>query len=206
MSVVRVWAPGSKQVELCRGADTTAMQAVDGGWWAAEVEGDVEYGFALDGGPVLPDPRSRWQPAGVHGLSRLVDVDSFEWLAADWHGRALLGRVVYELHVGTFTGEGTFDAAIGHLDHLVDLGVDFVELLPVAAFPGEHGWGYDGVFLYAVHEPYGGPRGLARFVDACHQRGLGVLLDVVYNHLGPDGNVLMHFGPYFTDTYATPWG
>ncbi|HEY8728282.1 MAG TPA: malto-oligosyltrehalose trehalohydrolase [Acidothermaceae bacterium] len=206
MTVLRVWAPDAERVDVCQGTDTTAMLAADDGWWAVDVDANRSYGFALEGGPVLADPRSRWQPDGVHGLSRYVDLDSFDWQATAWQGRTLLGRVVYEVHVGTFTEEGTFDAAIDHLDHLVDLGIDFVELLPVAAFPGEHGWGYDGVFLYAVHDAYGGPYGLARFVDACHLRGIGVLLDVVYNHLGPDGNVLMHFGPYFTDVYATPWG
>ena len=206
MSELRVWAPEAQRVDLHQGTDITAMSAADDGWWVVEADADRAYGFALDGGPVLPDPRSRWQPDGVHGLSRCVDPDSFDWQATAWQGRALLGRVVYELHVGTFTDAGTFDDAIEHLDHLVDLGVDFVELLPVAAFPGGHGWGYDGVFPYAVHDAYGGPHGLARFVDACHLRGIGVLLDVVFNHLGPDGNVLMHFGPYFTDIYATPWG
>jgi maltooligosyltrehalose trehalohydrolase len=206
VTVLRVWAPNAGRVEVCQGTDTTAMQAADGGWWAIEADDDRPYGFALDEGPVLADPRSRWQPDGVHGLSRYVDLDRLEWQATGWQGRSLLGRLVYELHIGTFTEAGTFDAAIEHLDHLVDLGVDFVELLPVAAFPGRHGWGYDGVFPYAVHDAYGGPHGLARFVDACHLRGMGVLLDVVYNHLGPDGNVLTHFGPYFTDVYATPWG
>jgi maltooligosyltrehalose trehalohydrolase len=178
------------------------------GWWSARVETQpgATYGFSLDGGEVLPDPRSPWQPDGVHGPSRLVDHSQFSWQASDWLGRQLLGRLVYELHVGTFTSAGTFEAAIGRLDHLVDLGVEFVELLPVAAFPGRHGWGYDGVFLYAVQESYGGPEGLKKFVDACHARGLGVVLDVVYNHLGPDGNVLHAYGPYFTDTFSTPWG
>ena len=153
-----------------------------------------------------PDPRSAWQPDGVHGLSRLVDHTEFSWQADGWRGRELLGRLVYELHIGTFTAAATFEAAIERLDHLVDLGVDFVEILPVAAFPGRNGWGYDGVFPYAVQESYGGPDGLKQFVDACHNRGLGVILDVVYNHLGPDGNVLPAFGPYFTDFFSTPWG
>jgi maltooligosyltrehalose trehalohydrolase len=178
------------------------------GWWSADVEADhgASYGFSLDGGEVLPDPRSAWQPDGVHGLSRLVDHTQFAWQAARWRGRELLGSLVYELHVGTFTAAGTFEAAIDRLDHLVDLGVEFVELLPVAAFPGHHGWGYDGVFPYAVQESYGGPHGLKEFVDACHSRGVGVILDVVYNHLGPDGNVLPAYGPYFTETFSTPWG
>ena len=176
------------------------------GWWAVDAPPGSRYGFSLDGSDVLPDPRSPWQPDGVRGLSAVVDHDAFIWHTTDWRGRELLGGVIYELHIGTYTEGGTFDAAIPRLDHLVDLGIDFVELLPVAAFPGRHGWGYDGVFPYAVHAPYGGPDGLKRFVDACHERGLAVILDVVYNHLGPDGNVLPRFGPYFTDTYSTPWG
>jgi maltooligosyltrehalose trehalohydrolase len=205
---MRVWAPGAWQVDVEVDARRYPMTSHEGGWWNAEVDAnpDATYGFSLDGGEVLPDPRSAWQPDGVHGLSRLVDHTQFTWEAVDWRGRQLLGRLVYELHVGTFTATGTFEAAIDRLDHLVDLGVEFVELLPVAAFPGHHGWGYDGVFLFAVQQSYGGPDRLKQFVDACHARGLGVILDVVYNHLGPDGNVLHTFGPYFTDTFSTPWG
>ncbi|MGH9282200.1 MAG: malto-oligosyltrehalose trehalohydrolase, partial [Acidimicrobiales bacterium] len=166
----------------------------------------TDYGCSLDGGPALPDPRSAWQPAGVHGPSRVVDHGAFRWTDGGWGGVHLPSAVLYELHVGTFTPEGTFDAAAGRLDHLVDLGVDAVELLPVAQFRGTRGWGYDGVDLYAPHTAYGGPDGLKRFVDACHAKGLGVVLDVVYNHLGPDGNHLAAYGPYFTDRYATPWG
>jgi maltooligosyltrehalose trehalohydrolase len=177
------------------------------GWWqGALAEGHTDYAFAIDGGPARPDPRSPWQPRGVHGPSRSVDHAAFAWTDDDWPGRAVAGGVIYELHVGTFTPAGTFAAAIERLDHLVDLGVDFVEVMPVNAFPGTRGWGYDGVALYAVHDPYGGPDGLRSFVDACHARGLGVLLDVVYNHLGPDGNYLPEFGPYFTDKHQTPWG
>ena len=157
-------------------------------------------------GPPLPDPRSAWQPHGVHGPSRVLDHTAYGWGDGAWRGVPLQGSVIYELHVGTFTPEGTLDAAIARLDHLVTLGIDMVELLPVAAFDGRHGWGYDGVALFAVHQPYGGPEALKRFVDACHQRGLGVVLDVVYNHLGPSGNYLARFGPYFTDTHVTPWG
>ncbi|MGE5763445.1 MAG: malto-oligosyltrehalose trehalohydrolase, partial [Mycobacterium leprae] len=147
-----------------------------------------------------------WQPFGVHGPSRVVDHDAYPWRDTHWRGIPLPGAVVYELHVGTFTAEGTFDAAAARLDHLVDLGVDIVELLPVNAFPGRHGWGYDGVGLFAVQDAYGGPEGLKRFVDAAHARGLGVALDVVYNHLGPSGNYLGRFGPYFTETHTTLWG
>jgi maltooligosyltrehalose trehalohydrolase len=177
-------------------------------YWSADVDagsGDY-YGFSLDEGDALPDPRSRWQPLGVHGMSRIVDHEAFSWTDGEWRGMAPPGDLVYELHVGTFTDEGTFDSAAGALDHLVDLGVGAVELMPVAEAPGDRGWGYDGVDLYAPHHAYGGPDALKRFVDACHGRGIGVILDVVYNHLGPDGNNLARFGPYFSDKYSTPWG
>jgi maltooligosyltrehalose trehalohydrolase len=205
-----VWAPFAGSVSVETGDDRQTMSPADGGWWRVDVpsldHGD-DYGFLLDdAADALPDPRSRWQPQGVHGPSRVYDHDRFAWTDAGWRGVALPGAVFYELHVGTFTSEGTLDAVIDRLDHLVELGVDFVELMPVAAFPGVHGWGYDGVHLGAVHEPYGGPDALKRLVDACHERGLGVALDVVYNHLGPSGNYLPSFGPYFTDRHDTPWG
>jgi malto-oligosyltrehalose trehalohydrolase len=205
-----VWAPAAGTVEVETGGARHAMTpAGRPGWWTARVGGDggeQDYGFVLDGDGPFPDPRSPRQPHGVHGLSRTYDHERFAWSDQGWRGRPLPGSVLYELHLGTFTSEGTFDAAIDRLDHLVDLGVDAVELLPVAAFPGRHGWGYDGVHLWAVHEPYGGPDGLKRLVDACHRRGLAVVLDVVYNHLGPSGNHLARFGPYFTDAHQTPWG
>jgi maltooligosyltrehalose trehalohydrolase len=217
VTTFRVWAPEAKAVSVvvARPDDDPEPRAVDlspadGGWWRVDVPeagAGTDYAFHLDGAAdELPDPRSAWQPHGVHGRSRLVDHGQFGWTDAGWRGLPLAGSVLYELHVGTFTREGTFDAAVERLGHLVDLGVDAVELLPCAAFPGEHGWGYDGVDLFAVHDPYGGPDGLKRFVDAAHARGLGVVMDVVHNHLGPDGNYLARFGPYFTDTYATPWG
>ncbi|MFK5635607.1 MULTISPECIES: malto-oligosyltrehalose trehalohydrolase [unclassified Ornithinimicrobium] len=206
----RLWAPDASRVELRLGADgSTAvpMQQADGGWWeTAAAPGDGRYAYAVDGGSPVPDPRSRWQPDGVHGPSALVDTSTFAWTDQDWRGVPLEGAAVYELHVGTFSPTGTFDGVVEHLDHLVDLGVSVVELMPVSAFPGRHGWGYDGVALYAVHEPYGGPAGLARLVDAAHARGLAVWLDVVYNHLGPSGNYLSQAGPYFTDRHHTPWG
>ena len=178
------------------------------GWWVAPVEpsDDGRYAFSLDGGDPRPDPRSLAQPDGVHAASALVDLSVHEWADGDWSGRPLEGSVLYELHIGTFTEEGTFAAAAERLGHLVALGVTTVSLMPVAAFPGRHGWGYDGVSLFAVHEPYGGARGLQELVDACHQHGLAVHLDVVYNHLGPSGNYLGQFGPYFTDRHHTPWG
>ena len=150
----------------------------------------------------LPDPRSRRQPDGVHALSRTFDPARFSWTDHRWTGRQLAGSCIYELHVGTFTPEGTLDAAVGKLDHLVDLGVDFVELLPVNAFNGAHNWGYDGVLWFAVTETYGGPEAYQRFVDDCHARGLAVVQDVVYNHLGPSGNYLPRFGPYLHDESA----
>ncbi len=206
---LRVWAPGAESVAAVLGDDRRPMTAARAdGWWELDepVNAGTDYAFSIDDGPPLPDPRSAWQPHGVHGPSRVVDFGAFPWSDQLWRGVPLPGAVIYELHVGTFTDEGTFDAAIGKLDHLVDLGVGAVELLPVNAFPGEHGWGYDGVGLYAVQHSYGGPDGLKRFVDACHARGVGVVMDVVYNHLGPAGNYLSQFGPYFTDTHTTPWG
>ncbi len=240
MSAIEVWAPSADHVEvewavvpsstdgpLQEGPSREAMIATGGGWWSWEprgLDGDldggadvhgpasaIDYAFVLDGAePALPDPRSAWQPAGVHAPSRTFDATAFSWSDPDWHGirsgAGVLGSVIYELHVGTFTAEGTFDAAVEHLDHLVSLGVEVVEVMPVASFPGRWGWGYDGVGLYAVHDPYGGPLAFQRFVDACHARGLGVCLDVVHNHLGASGNYLARFGPYFTEAHHTPWG
>jgi maltooligosyltrehalose trehalohydrolase len=208
-----VWAPEAERVRLMlrTGDDDQklAMHAEAGGWWRVQAPNTgpgTDYGYLLDGDETaLPDPRSRWQPSGVHGLSRLYDQHRYDWKDAGWTGRQLAGSVIYELHIGTFTPEGTFDAAVDRLDHLMQLGVDLVEVLPVNAFNGEHNWGYDGVGWYAVHEPYGGPDGFKRFVDACHGRGLGVLLDVVYNHLGPSGNYLPRFGPYLKAGRNT-WG
>src|SRR5579871_156688 len=153
-----------------------------------------------------PDPRSPHQPQGVHGPSAPVDFSAFRWTDAGWQAGELRDQVFYELHVGTFSPEGTFGGVVGRLDHLVDLGITAVELMPVAEFSGSRGWGYDGVDLFAPHHVYGGPVGLKRLVDAFHENGLAVLLDVVFNHLGPDGNYLGRFGPYFTDRYTTPWG
>ncbi len=209
MAVMRVWAPRPSRVDLVSGERVVPMSRGDGGWWSVDapfVEHGVDYAFLVDGEGPLPDPRSAWQPEGVHGPSRWLDHERFEWSDDGWRAAPLASAVIYELHVGTFTREGTFEAAIGRLDHLVALGVTHVELLPVAEFPGVRGWGYDGVDLYAPHHAYGGPEGLERLVDACHQRGLAVLLDVVYNHLGPDGNYLGRFGPFFTERYVTPWG
>ena len=204
-----VWAPAPRRVELVLAHDRIEMTPRDRGWWHADVERagpGTRYGFSLDGGPTRPDPRSPFQPDGVDGWSCVVDHAAFDWTAERWRGVALPGAVLYELHVGTFTPAGTFDAAIDRLPHLVELGVDAVELLPVAEFSGQRGWGYDGVDLFAPHHAYGGPAGLKRLVDACHRHGLGVVMDVVYNHLGPAGNYLPEFGPYFSDRHHTNWG
>ena len=207
---VPVWAPAAQTVELhLPGQDLLVnMIPAPGGWWTAplDLEPGTDYAFRVDGSPNRPDPRSALQPDGVHGPSRTVDPDAWQWTDQNWAGKDLRGSVIYELHVGTFTPEGTLDAAVSRLGHLVDLGVDIVELMPLAAFPGKAGWGYDGVGLWAVHEAYGGPDALARFVDAAHNAGIGVCLDVVYNHLGPSGNYLGVFGPYFTRAHHTPWG
>ncbi|GAC02166.1 malto-oligosyltrehalose trehalohydrolase [Gordonia namibiensis NBRC 108229] len=215
---VRVWAPAAASMSMAAGvvgapAASFPMTRRTGGWWQLDEEpgaidapiADVRYGFSIDGGPVRPDPRSVRQPEGVHEMSALFSVDESLWTDADWTGRDARGAVIYELHLGTFTPAGTLDSAIERLDHLVDLGVDLVELMPVNAFNGTHNWGYDGVGWYAVQETYGGPAALARFVDACHAKGLGVVLDVVYNHLGPSGNYLPDFGPYLSEG-TTSWG
>jgi maltooligosyltrehalose trehalohydrolase len=207
MAEFRVWAPKPTLMRLDVDGTVHAMTRSDDGWWHAIVDApaDARYGYLLDDDPtVLPDPRSSRQPDGVHARSQLWD-PSHGWTDGDWAGRSVEGAVIYELHVGTFTGEGTFDAAIERLDYLVDLGIDFVELMPVNSFAGTHGWGYDGVLWYSVHEPYGGPDGLVRFVDACHARGLGVLIDAVFNHFGPSGNYLPRFGPYLSSG-SNPWG
>ncbi|HUJ66764.1 MAG TPA: malto-oligosyltrehalose trehalohydrolase [Acidimicrobiales bacterium] len=205
----RVWAPTARQLTLQLDGHDHPMPAVGRGWWGLEVESvgpGSRYAFCVDGGPARPDPRSQFQPAGVHGPSELVDHDAFRWHDSQWRGLPLQGSVLYELHVGTFSPPGTFDGALPYLDHLVELGVDAIELLPVAEFSGERGWGYDGVDLFAPHHAYGGPDGLKRLIDACHVRGLGVVMDVVYNHLGPCGNYLPEFGPYFNDRRQTHWG
>ena len=211
----KVWAPHAKRVQV-KVRDTVyemtgpAAEPDDLGCWHAGVEsaqpGD-DYGYLLDDDPQpWPDPRSQWQPDGVHGLSRIYDQKAFRWRDDTWQGPPLTGAVIYEMHIGTFTREGTFDAAINKLHQLAVLGVTHIEVMPVAAFPGDRGWGYDGVALFAVTENYGGPEALKRFVDACHDGGLAVLLDVVYNHFGPVGNYTGKYGPYVTSRHVTPWG
>ncbi|MCQ1952624.1 MULTISPECIES: malto-oligosyltrehalose trehalohydrolase [Arthrobacter] len=205
-----VWAPKAGTVTLLADGRRLSMTRGENGWWHvqhAELTEDIDYGYLIDDAETpVPDPRSRRQPEGVHALSRTFDPDVYQWHDAGWVSPGLDGGAIYEMHVGTFTPEGTLDAAIGRLDYLVDLGVRFVELLPVNAFNGTHNWGYDGVLWYAVQETYGGPEAYQRFVDAAHQAGLGVIQDVVYNHLGPSGNYLPMFGPYLTEGKSNTWG
>ena len=185
------------------------MKKMGSGHFVAELANlsdGAKYFFRFEDGRERPDPASRFQPDGVHGPSEVVDLDEFEWSDASWRGHELQPAVFYELHVGTYTPEGTFEALIAHLADLKDLGITTIELMPVAQFPGARNWGYDGVQPYAVQNSYGGPRGLQKFVDAAHRAGLSVALDVVYNHLGPEGNYFNDYGPYFTEKYRTPWG
>lgn len=205
-----VWAPASERVALLRSdqGDSIELLNLGDGYFAATVADcpvGTRYRYVLDG-DALADAASRSQPEGVHGPSEVIDLAAHDWGDGSFHQRPLWDHVIYELHVGTFTAEGTFDAALQELDDLAELGVSAIELMPVAQFPGERNWGYDGVFPFAVQHSYGGAHGLQRFVDSCHQKGLAVILDVVYNHLGPEGNVLGAYGPYFSDRYRTPWG
>ncbi|MDJ1115485.1 malto-oligosyltrehalose trehalohydrolase [Microbacterium dauci] len=207
--MIEVWAPNVERVRLRRpGHDDVELTATDG-WWRSDLEladGD-EYGFVLgDSDDLRPDPRSRRQPRGVHEASAWYDPASFAWTDDEWTGRQLAGGLIYELHVGTFTPEGTLDAAIAKFPHLLDVGVTHIELLPVNGFNGTHNWGYDGVLWYTVHEAYGGPEAYQRFVDAAHAAGLAVIQDVVYNHLGPSGNYLPEFGPYLRTGSRNTWG
>jgi maltooligosyltrehalose trehalohydrolase len=209
MQTLRVWAPLPKRVEVQAGENRHPMTAMANGWWTAVVPSanpGSDYGFILDGEGPLPDPRSPWQPHGIDGASRIVDHRDFHWTDANWQAPPLSSAVIYELHIGTFTPQGTFEAVIEKLDHLAGLGVTHLELMPVNEFSGARGWGYDGVDLFAPHHAYGGPAGLKRLVDACHARRLAVLLDVVYNHLGPAGNYHGKYAPYFTRRHFSPWG
>src|SRR6185437_7733166 len=208
-----VWAPRAATLDvLCYGEGAPRRAALardDTGVFTGIIPGvaaESDYAFSLDGGPPLPDPRSRWQPHGVNGASRVVDPFMFDDSGSGWRGLALRDYVIYELHVGTFTTAGTFDSVIEHLDALAHLGVSAIELMPVAAFPGTRNWGYDGVALFAPCEVYGGPAGLRRLVNAAHARSIAVVLDVVYNHVGPEGNHLEAFGPYLSARHRSPWG
>jgi maltooligosyltrehalose trehalohydrolase len=213
MNALRVWAPNAKRMVASIAQLRLEMEKEGGevrGWWqvsAAEILPGADYAFLVDDDEKpIPDPRTRFQPYGVHGVSRIVDHRAFNWSDSGFSARPLSDALIYELHIGTFTPEGTFDSAIERLDHLVELGITHVELMPVAEFSGSRGWGYDGVDLFAPHHAYGGPDGLKRLVNACHANGLAVVLDVVYNHFGPSGNYFGRFGPYLTSRYKTPWG
>ncbi len=206
-----VWAPLAQEVDihvLSPQKRIISLEKRERGYYQALIE-DIQpgscYFYRLDGQKECPDPSSRYQPEGVHGPSQVVD-SRFDWDDIGWFSLPLKDYVIYELHVGTFTKGGTFDAIIPHLDELKDLGITAIELMPVSQFPGDRNWGYDGVYPFAVQNSYGGPEGLKRLVDTCHQKELAVILDVVYNHLGPEGNYLGYFGHYFTNRYSTPWG
>jgi maltooligosyltrehalose trehalohydrolase len=209
MNRFAVWAPAASRVELCIEEERRPLIAGEAGTWSldlARVPADTDYMLSIDGGPPRPDPRSGWQPYGVHAASRRIDHGAFPWTDAGFRATPIEQAVFYEMHVGTFTPAGRFTSAIERLDHLTQLGVTHLELMPVAAFAGERGWGYDGVCLYAPHPAYGSPDDLKHLVDAAHARRLTVILDVVYNHFGPAGNYLPAFGPYFTSRHHTPWG
>jgi len=206
-----VWAPNCRKVDLHILSPHETVIPLEGGDFgyfrtaASDIQPGARYRFRLDDEAELPDPASRYQPEGVHGPSEVISSE-FAWNDSCWFGLPLKDYILYEVHVGTYTPEGTFDAFIPHLDYLVDLGITAVELMPVVQFPGTRNWGYDGAYPFAVHTAYGGPAGLKRLVDACHAKGLAAVLDVVYNHLGPEGNYLVKFGPYFTSRHKTPWG
>jgi len=212
MSLFTVWAPNAQYLALQLGKDMNCrlpMVRGENDWWSLDVPeagAGTDYYFVVNGGPPVPDPRSHFQPEGVVGPSRVVDHRAFPWTDRRFQAPPLSSAVIYELNIGTFTPEGTFESAIERLGHLVDLGVTHVELMPVNQFPGSRGWGYDGVDLYAAQSTYGGPEGLKRLVNAAHEKGLAVILDVVYNHFGPSGNYTTLFGPYLTDHHHTPWG
>src|ERR671938_771661 len=197
---VRVFGETARTFPMKRNADDTFEAVLTG------VGAGVDYMYVIDGEKEHPDPVSRWQPQGVHGPSRVLDPEEFAWSDQGWRGLPLKEFLIYELHTGTFTPEGTFEAIIGKLSHLKELGVTAVELMPVAEFPGGRNWGYDGAHLYAPQSTYGGPEGLKRLVDACHREGLAFVLDVVYNHLGPEGNYLGEYAPVFSPAYKSPWG
>ena len=206
-----VWAPLAESVEIIfkDSEEPIPLSIDDKGYWRREVQ-EIQpgtlYKFQIDQKHEFPDPASLSQPQGVHSWSQVVDHSSHSWQDKNWKGRELSEMIIYELHVGTFTPDGTFEAIIEKLDHLEELGINTIELMPVAQFPGERNWGYDGVYPYAAQSSYGGVEGLKKLVDACHSRGFSILLDVVYNHLGPEGNYISQYGPYFTDKYHTPWG
>lgn len=208
----KVWAPEKKEMMLHivkPFEKKFEMQKGDEGYFTVDAETkekELQYFFKPNDEKDFPDPASQYQPQGVHGPSQTVDHSIYKWHDDNWNGIPFHEWIIYELHVGLFTNEGTFEAIINRLDDLIDVGINAIELMPVSQFPGNRNWGYDGVYPYAVQNSYGGPGGLKKLVDACHQKGIAVVLDVVYNHLGPEGNYFLQFGPYFTDKYKTPWG
>ncbi|HEY9301017.1 MAG TPA: alpha-amylase family glycosyl hydrolase, partial [Phormidium sp.] len=207
-----VWAPLLKQVAVkvvSPNEQLLPMQQLEYGFWQVTAEGiepGSRYVYQLEETKEFPDPASYFQPEGVHKASEIFDHSTFNWSDRDWSGIRLEDYIIYELHIGTFTPEGTFEAVIGQLPRLKELGINAIEIMPVAQFPGERNWGYDGVYPYAVQNSYGGPDGLKKLINACHLEGIAVILDVVYNHLGPEGNYLPNFGPYFTKKYHGDWG
>jgi maltooligosyltrehalose trehalohydrolase len=206
---VSVWSPGSEKIELCFRDKKLALVKDALGYWTGrtnELQRNDRYRFLINGGKEFPDPASLSQPEGVHGPSAAIDLTEFKWTDASWKNLPLHEYILYELHTGTFTPEGNFASIESKLDHLKDLGVSAIEIMPVAQFAGERNWGYDGVYPFAVQNSYGGAEGLQHLVNACHQKGIAVVLDVVYNHFGPEGNYLGAYGPYVTDKYKTPWG
>jgi len=207
----RVWAPACQSVDIApEGGDPIPLAREQSGYFSALLPGaapGLRYRYRLDAGDLLPDPASRFQPEGPHGPSEIIDPSVFPWSDQAWRGIEIRGQVIYEMHVGTFTREGTWGAAIRELPQLAELGITAIEVMPISEFPGDFGWGYDGVDLFAPAHVYGRPGDFRRFVDHAHSLGLAVILDVVYNHLGPDGNYLPHYSPdYFTDRYQTDWG
>lgn len=208
-ATVQVWAPEAREVAMVAGNENIPMRRADLGFWHLATDRLPEgtaYRFRVDGAEPLPDPASLSQPDGVHGPSRALDLARFSWTDTKWNNFPLEQYIIYELHTGTFTPEGTFDALEQKLDHLLALGITAIEIMPVAQFPGSRNWGYDGVYPFAVQDSYGGARGLQQLVNRCHEKGIAVVLDVVYNHMGPEGNYMGAFGPFFTSKYNTPWG
>jgi maltooligosyltrehalose trehalohydrolase len=210
-TLVRIWAPKAKSLELVLPAtgQKLPMSEENFGYWTCASElltEGITYQVVMDGGPPLPDPASVFQPEGVHGPSSVTDLQAFVWTDQHWKNPELKDYILYELHTGTFSDSGDFDGIEEKLDHFVLLGVNAIELMPLGQFPGNRNWGYDGVFPFAVQNSYGGPKGLQKLVNACHMKGIAVIVDVVYNHLGPEGNYLGSYGPYFTNKYNTPWG
>jgi maltooligosyltrehalose trehalohydrolase len=207
-----VWAPFIESVELrivSPKERIIPMEKDTRGYWSSVVDGisnEQVYFYRLGKEHDRPDPASQFQPQGVHGPSSIIDHGAFRWGDSGWKGVRLSDLIIYEIHIGTFTEQGTFDALIPRLNEIKDAGINAIEVMPVAQFPGERNWGYDGVFPYAVQNSYGGPEGLKRLVNECHRNNIAVILDVVYNHLGPEGNYFWDYGPYFTDKYKTPWG